>query len=136
MAGNLQSAWPLIADATFWRGIMLGCNAALPDTPEKGFEQAHEFAIRRWILNEDSIQSASQNGSIKQAASALAKKRHAENYALQEDVKKHWRENIDPTLSAQKAADEVVRAKVVPLSHKKIAEIISRERKAEADRKK
>lgn len=60
-------------------------------------------------------------------AAALAKKRHAENYALVDDALKYWREKIDPTLSAAKAANELVR--VVPLSHKKLAEVVSAEKK-------
>lgn len=61
------------------------------------------------------------------AASVMAKKRHAENYALVETAKKHWKDNIDPRLSAQKAADELM--KIVPLSHKKLAEIVSQAKK-------
>ena len=57
----------------------------------------------------------------------LAKMRHAENYALIEDALKYWREKIDPTISAAKAANELVR--VVPLSHKKLAEVIAAEKK-------
>ena len=57
----------------------------------------------------------------------LAKRRHAENYALIEDALKYWHENIDPTISASKAANELVR--VVPLSHKKLAEVIAAEKK-------
>lgn len=65
-------------------------------------------------------------------ASQMAKLRHKENYALTEEVEKYWRENVDPSLSAQKAAEQVLLARVVPLSHKKIAEIISRLRKQKA----
>lgn len=61
------------------------------------------------------------------AASSLAKRRHAENYALIGDALKYWRENIDPTISASKAANELVR--VVPLSHKKLAEVVAAEKK-------
>lgn len=60
-------------------------------------------------------------------ASELAKKRHVENYALADYAVKHWHENIDPTLSASKAANELLR--VVPLSHKKLAEIVAVEKK-------
>lgn len=60
-------------------------------------------------------------------AKLLAKKRHAENYSLINDALKHWRENVDPNLSAAKAANELMR--VVPLSHKKLAEVISAEKK-------
>ena len=57
----------------------------------------------------------------------MAKKRHAENYALAGDALKYWRENIDPCLSAAKAANDLVR--IVPLSHKKLSEIISTAKK-------
>jgi hypothetical protein len=57
----------------------------------------------------------------------LAKRRHAENYALIGDAVKYWREKIDPTISASKAANELLR--VVPLSHKKLAEVIAAEKK-------
>lgn len=67
-----------------------------------------------------------KNGDLN-AASVMAKRRHAENYALTETAKRHWKENIDPKLSAQKAADELI--KIVPLSHKKLAEIVSQAKK-------
>lgn len=60
-------------------------------------------------------------------ASVMAKRRHAENYALAGEAVKYWRENIDPGLSAAKAANDLVR--VVPLSHKKLSEIISTAKK-------
>ena len=68
-------------------------------------------------------------------ASVLAKRRHAENYALTEYVRSYWRKNIDPALSAQKAAEEIFRSNVVQLSHRKIAEIISALRRTEPKRK-
>lgn len=60
-------------------------------------------------------------------AAELASKRHAENYALAEKALKYWRENIDMKLSAAKAANQLMR--VVPLSHKKLAELVSEEKK-------
>lgn len=57
----------------------------------------------------------------------MAKKRHAENYAMTAEALNYWRENIDPTLSAEKAADHLL--KVVPLSHKKLAQLVATERK-------
>lgn len=60
-------------------------------------------------------------------ATELAKKRHAENYELIKLAQKHWKENIDPSLSAQKAANHLIG--VVPLSHKKLAEVVSAEKK-------
>jgi hypothetical protein len=60
-------------------------------------------------------------------ASILAKKRHEENYALHDEAVKFWRENIPENISASKAANKLIT--VVPLSHKKLAEIISKEKK-------
>jgi hypothetical protein len=57
----------------------------------------------------------------------MAKRRHAENYALIGDALKYWREKIDPNLSASKAANELIG--VVPLSHKKLAEVVAAEKK-------
>lgn len=65
--------------------------------------------------------------SVRTAAAQMARMRHAENYSLIEYAIKHWRENIDPSISAAKAANELVR--VVNLSHKKLAEVISAEKK-------
>ena len=94
---------------------------------EKNSSQAWSLAVSAayWA----GLIKATPWGSITStdAASQLAKMRHAENYALADDALKYWRENIDPHLSAAKAANDLVR--VVPLSHKKLAEIISAARK-------
>ena len=71
------------------------------------------------------VEAVKQGGS--DPAKKLATLRHAENYELANDAVRYWRENIDPTLSAAKAANELM--KVVPLSHKKLAEIVSAEKK-------
>lgn len=63
-------------------------------------------------------------------AAELAKRRHAENYALVDEAIRYWREHIDQSLSAAKAADELIR--VVPLSHKKLAEVVAAERKRQS----
>lgn len=57
----------------------------------------------------------------------MAKMRHAENYAMTDEAIKYWNEKINPTLSAAKAANELMH--VVPLSHKKLAEIVAAEKK-------
>lgn len=62
-------------------------------------------------------------------ASELARARHAENYALAQEAIKYWKQNIDPTLSNQKAATELTR--VVPLSHKKLAELVGKAKRGE-----
>lgn len=61
------------------------------------------------------------------AASFLAHKRHSENRQLSSEAIEYWRNNIDPKLSASKAANELL--KVVPLSHKKLAELVAAEKK-------
>lgn len=62
------------------------------------------------------------------AAAHMAKMRHAENYAMADEALKYWQENIDPKLSAEAAANELLR--IVPLSHKKLAKIVSAAKKA------
>jgi hypothetical protein len=61
------------------------------------------------------------------SASNMARLRHAEHYAMKNDALDYWRQNIDPDLSAEKAADQLIR--VVHLSHKVLAELISAEKK-------
>lgn len=70
--------------------------------------------------------SLSHEGFSKTCASLMATKRHAEDRQLFSEALKYWRENIDFNLSAQKAATELTQ--IVPLSHKKLAEIVSAEK--------
>jgi predicted Ser/Thr protein kinase len=94
-------AWSYAADANYWAGILnASWKRKTPD--EKG-------------------------GVSENPAAALAKLRHTETYAIREVAVKYWRENIDPNLSAAKAANTLL--DVVPLSHKKLAEIISAAKK-------
>ena len=74
-----------------------------------------------------SINDSANPSDLKTAASAMAKSRHKEHYALAEYAEQHWREKISPTLSSQKAATELT--KIVPLGHKKLAEYVSRWKK-------
>ncbi len=73
------------------------------------------------IINE-AVKRGAENPAAK-----LAKLRHAENYAMAADALEFWRENIDPSLSAEKAASILER--IVPLSHKKLAAVVSKEKK-------
>lgn len=81
----------------------------------------------RESLGYEMWEAGAESSREESPAKALAKKRHAENYALAAEALRHWRENIDPSLSAQKAADLLL--SVVPLSHKKLAEIVSKAKK-------
>lgn len=72
------------------------------------------------------IVAAMERGAENPAAK-MAKLRHAEHYAMEHEALEYWRTHIDPKLSAQKAANQLIQ--VVPLSHKKLAAIVSRERK-------
>jgi len=79
------------------------------------------FDCAQWLRFSLSMPNNNEN-----PAAAMARLRHAEHYALVEEALAHWRSNIDPNLSAQKAATLLER--VVPLSHKKLAEIVSVEK--------
>lgn len=105
--GKHDEAWKYAADARYWAGILR--------------------ASWDWLGALKVSQAEKMNAT--NPAVELAKKRHAEHYAMSEYVLKYWREKIDPSLSASKAADELLRARVVPLSHKKLAEIVSSEKK-------
>ncbi len=79
-----------------------------------------EAACRSFMTNDSGTKT-------RNPAAELARRRHAENYAMVDDALKYWREKIDPAISASKAANELVR--VVPLSHKKLAQVIAAEKK-------
>ena len=64
------------------------------------------------------------------SAVELAKRRHSKNYALIEDAREYWHEHIDQNLSASKAAEELL--KVIPLSHKTLAEVVSKAKKTQS----
>lgn len=63
------------------------------------------------------------------ASMAMANVRHASTYVERDKIEAYWRENIDPKLSAQKAASKIELAGITEFSHKKIAEIVSALRK-------
>lgn len=63
------------------------------------------------------------------SASDLAKIRNKENIKFKDYVIQYWKEKINHDLSAQKAADIILKENIVNLSHKKIAEYISKEKK-------
>ncbi|WP_447918156.1 hypothetical protein [Achromobacter aegrifaciens] len=115
---------------------MITCAAYVVQTikTEKAgdWNQAWLYATKAKYWSGIILGATSSKGRGESPASALAKMRHKENYALRADVENYWRTHIDPSLSAQRAAEQVIRANAVPLSYKKIAEIISRLRKEEA----
>lgn len=60
-------------------------------------------------------------------SSRLAKLAHADTYMYRKEAIDYWHQHIDPNLSAQKAANILM--KYTPLSHKKLAEYISAEKR-------
>jgi hypothetical protein len=139
--------FPSDEDITAIMGVVWFFDAAsnYPQDPAKAmdilFEASQAMADSYGLFNWDGGIESGRNepdfgtgGDMKSHAAIMARQRHAENYALADYVRMYWKENVDPALSAQKAAEEIIRANVVPLSHKKIAEIISALRKREAKR--
>jgi hypothetical protein len=88
------------------------------------FEASDALSIAGGLIMWDSsaLEHSDSNPAVE-----MAKKRHAENYGLRAEAIKYWKENIDPNLSAEKAADKLIG--IVPLSHKKLAEVVAAERK-------
>lgn len=78
---------------------------------------------------EQAISKTIRLAEKKLQAKINAKKSHKENYAMREEVMKFWRENIDPSLSNEAAADIVVAKNIVPLKHRTIKSYIAIERK-------
>lgn len=64
-------------------------------------------------------------------AREMANLRHKETHNMRKFVEDYWRKEKDPKLSAQKVATQMIQDRVINLSHKKIAEIISALRKRE-----
>ncbi|WP_174998252.1 hypothetical protein [Burkholderia lata] len=91
------------------------------------FKSDDEAIVLFRVACERYAYAIASHGSGKNPAAEMANLRHAENRELIRDAVKHWREKIDPSLSAQKAATELT--KIVPLSHKKLAEIVSKAKK-------
>lgn len=107
---------------------------AVNDAESRGWSCLEERALCDFAMfvgvAEAACRSFKTNDSGSQKrnpAAELARRRHAENYAMVDDALKYWRENIDPAISASKAANELVR--VVPLSHKKLAQVVAAEKK-------
>jgi hypothetical protein len=66
---------------------------------------------------------------------ALAWLRHQRTREEITKIEDYWIKNVDHKISAQKAADKILMSNITDLSHKKVAEVISRLRKREALRK-
>jgi len=120
--------WFCEADTLIASGDATGALEKIADA-FSAIESSHGFFM--WDegakCNEEDNASSVDKLPVSKLASLLAKKRHSENYALIEDAVSYWRKNVDPNLSAQQAASALLG--VVPLSHKKLAEIVSAEKK-------
>ncbi|GBG03810.1 hypothetical protein AZSI13_31370 [Azospira sp. I13] len=130
---RMQKAFADIAcsemDASEWmeahRGIDVGLAAAFFAVSYAESETDLSTALEILVV------AAEAKGALtNEPAVELARKRHAEHQAMIEYAIKYWRANIDPKLSAQKAANELLN--VVNLGHKKLAEIVSKAKRGEA----
>lgn len=65
-------------------------------------------------------------------ATSNAKKRHIETYKLRDEVILFWHQNIDPALSADKAAGILAKTFSPLLSFRKLSEYVSAEKKLRA----
>ena len=128
------SEYPKNEDLMSAQGLIWFFKAA--ELQQAGRQEAHDVLFEAAEMCSDACgcfmwlegeKNAKQEAKELNPAALLARRRHAENYALTEEVIKLWKQNIDPSLSAQKAANELIR--YVPLSHKKIAEIVAAQKK-------
>ncbi|MDR3212408.1 MAG: hypothetical protein LBT71_00595 [Azoarcus sp.] len=100
-----------------------------PEFPRPKVEEENTESVKKqeYLIPEN---ITGRGGKVPSPASILAKRRHAESYAMKEYALAYWRKNIDPSLSASKAADKLLN--VVPLSHKVLAELVSAEKKKQS----
>jgi len=103
----------------------------LVDNFLRGDAEAFSVTVKTPINGKDLraiISAAIEKGAkSKNPAQEMAKLRHAEDEMLKKDAIDYWIKNIDKSLSAQKAADILIT--YVKVSHKKLAEYISAEKK-------
>ena len=112
------------------------------DKAEKRLIEVYRVEFYEWISNTLLAQDKSTIESranlkakemISQTAREKATARHAGTYKTREEIVRHWREKISPTLSAQKAADEMLGLFIwsdgSEVAHKKLAEIVAEEKK-------
>ncbi|MFN5745555.1 MAG: hypothetical protein ACK443_05645 [Methylococcaceae bacterium] len=99
--------------------------------PEQALDQLYEASAVHRMAHGFYMWDSNSPVAGDPPAVTMAYLSHREHREMADYVTQYWYENIEPKLSAQKAADMIVKANLVTLSHKKIAEIISRLRKEE-----
>lgn len=102
-----------------------------PMLPEQALDQLCEASAVRRMAHGFYMWDSNSPVAEDPPAVALAYLSHREHREMADYVTQYWYEHIDPKLSAQKAAELIVKANLVTLSHKKIADIVSRLRKEE-----
>lgn len=135
--GTSFHEYPLDSDLLEANGLIWFFEAArlqelgAPGALDMLFEAADALDLANGIFMWSEGQKVAQEEQAAQettkAATTLAKRRHTENYAMIADAIRYWKEHVDPSLSASKAANELIG--IVPLSHKKLAEIVAAEKK-------
>ncbi|KWO06047.1 hypothetical protein WM26_31060 [Burkholderia cepacia] len=106
--GDFATGWRYVGEARYWEGIL------------NGFRMA-DFVVS------DELDAAVK---ITNPAALMAMRRHAGSAAEKERVVAYWEANIDPTLSAAKAATQIVTSGNFSLEFRTIQTVIAAARKA------
>lgn len=103
--------WRYFGEARYWEGILNGIRM-------------------RKLLNAEPLAPSLQ---VENPAVLMANKRHAANAAEKERVIAYWKASVDPKLSAEKAATQIVMTGLFSLEHSTIKRAIAAEKRAHSE---
>lgn len=105
--GDVAAGWRYVGEARYWEGILNGIRM-------------------RKLLDSGDLAPALE---IENPAVLMANRRHAASVAEKERILKYWEENIDPALSAAKAATQIVTSGQFSLEYRTVQSLISAAKK-------
>lgn len=107
--GDFAMGWKYVGEARYWEGILNGMRM-------------------RKLLSPGEF-SATPESDKENPASIMALRRHAASAAEKKRILEYWKENIDPGLSAAKAATQIVASGKFSLEYRTIQTLISASKK-------
>jgi hypothetical protein len=110
--GDFVAGWKYAGEARYWEGVLNGIRMRKLLTP-----------------NEPSPVVEVENPAV-----LMALRRHATTASEKQRIIEHWRANIDPVLSAAKAATQIVRSGEFSLEFRTIQSVIAAAKKAQVSK--
>jgi hypothetical protein len=110
--GDFASGWKYVGEARYWEGILNGIRM-------------------RKLLSPDERSAVIESEN---PASLMALRRHAASAAEKQRILKYWEANIDPALSAAKAATQIVTSGEFSLEFRTIQTVIAAAKKTRSSK--